>query len=481
VASSQIRGLGKQHMFKLFIVGLVLAGIVPQLGTPRLKYYLLACGVFTIPFSYDYTVYQLNVVRTMGFFQGWVDGILIHLSDVFFVLIPICCRRGTFPKSCRVGAFWMDRAIAIFLAMALVSSLFPYDRKIALVCCFELAQTMALYYWVTTRYFNWKEDGEFILKCLAAAVIFQSCLALWQAYFQTGFDFFRTGRPARLTGGVLQDDYSRPQGTVPQPNGFACYLDLAMLPLLAAFMAWKFQRKRLVSLSLVLGLIALMTTLSRGGWLGLACGAFYIACQYWGFKRSLQRALLAGLLAAVVVLAVPQIHQRLTGDDEGSTMDRWYLAQIAVGMIAAHPVTGVGINNYRLAMWNYVPKDYDWNFVYRVHTLPLLILAEMGVGGLLAFLYLFWRGISLNFGLARGAKTQSGLILAGVVAACLASFMHGIFDIIWTAPNVNAQFFFILGLGALARQEIEGDLQEAVLLQQEVKDESWEFEPTPAS
>jgi O-antigen ligase len=475
------------HLISLSIVVLALAGAFFQFGSPGLRRYLLAVGVFTIPFSYDATLFELHLSEG-GKLQAWVSGIVVKLSDVFFLLIPIFCRKA-YRLGCRGSIpFWMDRSIVIFFLVALGSTVFSYDRFWALCEVFELGFTVCLYYWVTTRYFNWKEDGGYILKCLAAAVIFQSCLALWQAVFQTGFDFFHTGRAAihtgraaLLTGGVLQDDYSRPQGTMPQPNGFASYLDLAMLPLLAAFMAWKFQRKRLVSLSLVLGLIALMTTLSRGGWLGLACGAFYIACQCWGFKRSLQRALLAGLLAAVVILAVPQIHQRLTGDDQGSTMDRWYTGLIGINMARDNWAVGVGINCYRIALWKYVPKDYDWDYVYRVHTLPLLMLCEMGVAGLLAFLYLFWRGISLNFGLARGAKTPSGLILAGVVAACLACFIHGIVDIVWTAPNVNAQFFFILGLGALARQEIEGDLQEAVLLQKEVKDESREFEPTPAS
>ncbi len=373
----------------------------------------------------------------------------------------------------------MDRSIVIFLAMVFVSMLFPSDRKCALVAGFELALTVSLYYWVTTRYFNWKDDGKYILKCLAVAVLFQSCLALWQACFQSGFDLFRTGSSAYLT---TQDDYARSQGTMPQPNGFAAYLYLTLLPLFGGWLLWKSERKGVFTWSLLLGVVALITTLSRGGWLGLAVGALYIAYQRWGFMRALRTGLLWGVVLALLVLvALPQVHKRLVGDDGGAAQDRWYLAQIAVGMIADHPAIGVGINNYRIAMWKYVPKDYEWNFVYRVHTLPLLILAEMGVGGLLAFLFLFWRGISFSLGLPPGATPSSGLILAGVAAACLATTVHGFFDIVWTAPTVIAQFFFILGLGALARRQKDFDLEEMTLSMQEVMDESRELPLAPVS
>ena len=461
-------------MFKHFIVALVLAGVVPLVGTRRLKYYLLACGVFSIPFSYDATLFALSTEK----FQGWVSGIIIRLSDVFFVLIPLFCRKEAPFGHERPSPFWMDRSSVIFLAMVFASMLFPSDRKTALVAGFELALIVSLYYWVTTRYFNWKDDGEYILKCLAVAVVFQSCLAVWQACFQNGFDFFRTGSAGFLT---LQDDYVRTQGTVPQPNGFASYLCLTLLPLLAGRLLSKSDRKGILTWSLVLGVVALITTLSRGGWLGLSVGALYIAWRRLGFRRALRTGLLWGMVLTMVILALPQVRERLTGDDGGSAQDRWYLAQIALGMIADNPAIGVGINNYRIAMWKYVPKDYEWDLVYRVHTLPLLIFAEMGVVGLLAFLYLFWRGISLSLGLPPGTRSSSGLILAGVAAACLAVLVHGFFDIVWAAPPVTAQFFFILGLGALVRQQIDTNLEGVTLSGHEVMDESQELSLTPGS
>ncbi len=455
-------------MFKHLIVCIALAGAVLQIGTPRLKYYLLACGLFTIPFSYDLTLYRLNVVES---FQGWVGGLIFRLSDIFFLLIPLACQKPRLMPCERSSLNWTDQPVLLFLFMACVSMLFPNDRKCAFVAVFQLTLTTFVYYWIVTRYFDWREDQVFLVKCIAAALFFQSCLALWQAYFQNGYDFFRTGSSTRLT---LDGEYARSQGTIPQPNGFAAYLHFTLLPLFGVWLLWKSKRRGFLTTALILGVIAMITTLSRGGWLGLAAGALFIA-YYRGSMPELRRWILWGIMIVLIVLMLPPVRQRLMGDDDGSAQDRWHLAQIAAGMIRSHPVLGVGINNYRLAMYEFVPADYDWNFIYRVHTLPLLIFAEMGVGGLVAFAFLFWRAISIGARSQIDRSASIGLIATGVGAACLAAIVHGFFDVVWTAPTVNAQFFFTLALGALVRREMEV-CAEAVTPEWEVLDATWDDE-----
>ena len=430
-------------MINQIIILLVLAGCIPRLGTPRLKRYLLGCGIFTIPFSYDYTLYAFTAAP----FMGWTEGVLVSLSQVFFGLILVLCRRvKSSPNGVAPARFCMDWPIGAFLITAFISMLFPIDRKCALVAVITLSMNAFLFYWVITRYCSWEEDGEFILRCFAVAVIFQACLAMWQAAFQTGFYFFRTGSPPMLTG---DEDYMRSQGTTPQPNGFAGYLNLVMIPLFAGWLVWKSPDRRLLKVALAMGGIALMTSLSRGGWMALLAGVLFVFFHS-GSRRWVRPVLLTTAVFVLIVALVPQLRERVTGDDGGSAQDRWKLAQIATGMIADHPILGVGINNYRLAMWSYVPENYDWKFVYRVHTLPLLILAEMGIVGFAGLCWLFWRGITMGRRLFAPPENIEAWIAIGAAGACVATLLHSFVDVVWTSPSINAQFFATLGIGALA-------------------------------
>jgi hypothetical protein len=178
---------------------------------------------------------------------------------------------------------------------------------------------------------------------------------------------------------------------------------------------------------------------------GLIAAFFFLGVR-------LRRFVVVAIFAGICVLALPQTRARLSGNDEGAAEDRWHLARIAEGMILANPVAGVGINNYRLAMYKFVPSDYDWNFIYRVHTLPLLVLAETGVIGFAGFCLMFWRAAALGAWRDRqfGSATLARATLAGLTGAVVATALHGLFDVVWSAPPVNAQFFAILGIGALA-------------------------------
>jgi O-antigen ligase len=55
-------------------------------------------------------------------------------------------------------------------------------------------------------------------------------------------------------------------------------------------------------------------------------------------------------------------------------------------MITAHPMLGVGLNNFVVVMPQYLTPDFDGTWLYVVHNKYLLVWAETGVGGLLAFL-----------------------------------------------------------------------------------------------
>jgi hypothetical protein len=103
---------------------------------------------------------------------------------------------------------------------------------------------------------------------------------------------------------------------------------------------------------------------------------------------------------------------------------RAVLWRAALRMIAAHPLTGVGPDNFRLAYGDYAGIA---NADSRVHSnnMYLEVLAGTGILGGLAFVWLAWRvsGRILTLCL-RGDRTLG----AGVAAAAVAIAAHGIVD-----------------------------------------------------
>ena len=103
---------------------------------------------------------------------------------------------------------------------------------------------------------------------------------------------------------------------------------------------------------------------------------------------------------------------------------RAVLWRAALRMIAAHPLTGVGPDNFRLAYGDYAGIA---NADARVHSnnMYLEVVAGTGILGGLAFVWLAWRVWGRILALClRGDRTLG----AGVAAAAVAIAAHGIVD-----------------------------------------------------
>jgi O-antigen ligase len=100
--------------------------------------------------------------------------------------------------------------------------------------------------------------------------------------------------------------------------------------------------------------------------------------------------LLALLIAAVVVfLFFGQIESRLVSQ-EGSdaAQDRIYLVKIAWNMIKDNPILGVGANTFMSVITRYTRgPELQYVYLHMVHNQYLLVFAETGLVGILAFLW----------------------------------------------------------------------------------------------
>jgi O-antigen ligase len=134
-------------------------------------------------------------------------------------------------------------------------------------------------------------------------------------------------------------------------------------------------------------------TKSRAGLLGLAMVFVILVIEGRKIRRGIGMAALAGLLV-LSPLAPSWFWNRVSSitnpekDESGSRQARKDLMREAFHTFLEHPITGVGAGQFK----NYNPPGRlePWR---EAHNVMLQIAAELGVFGLLAFLYLLWLSI----------------------------------------------------------------------------------------
>jgi O-antigen ligase len=247
----------------------------------------------------------------------------------------------------------------------------------------------------------------------------------------------------------------RAYATFGQPNPFAGYLGLTV-PFLVALAAWwamaggasearKIYPQNLIVLSAAaagLGLVALLLTQSRGGWLGTAAG---LAAVVWLLGRRVRlTAVAVGVVALLAVVATPY-GGRLAGRlFEGASLQRGdvlvtpenfavqeRLAHWRAGLAMAkrYPYLGVGAGNYSARFREFTP---EWRFRIsrgHAHSAYVQAAAQSGYLGLGAYL-VFCAGVASRlFKVWRAAGDgPTKPLVVGAIGVSAAFAVHNVFD-----------------------------------------------------
>lgn len=218
----------------------------------------------------------------------------------------------------------------------------------------------------------------------------------------------------------------------------------------AVAVACRGRHRRAAVVGAVLLLLPLALALSRGTWLAVA-GAVAVVLLVHDARRLIQVAAIA-VVAGALVLAVsgPDSTVRRRFDSlvgtanapDSSVRNRYELWNAAIGMWEEHPVTGVGPKRFAELRTRYAsialdPRSdvADASGFRRVellspHNLYLLVLSELGVLGLGAFLALLASALGAAIGAARdridrSGRSEFGLFALGAVTVIAITGMSG--------------------------------------------------------
>ena len=287
-----------------------------------------------------------------------------------------------------------------------------------------------------------------VVACILVAGLLEALLGLYQFVTRAGPEYFLIGR------------FLRSYGTFAQPNPYAGFLNLS-LPLgyallLAGDHSQRGTQRKDVAILVWLAIVgaALLTSLSRGAWLGFAV-AFAVISALHSRRMAAAVVLGGGILAMLLILGSANLlPAALTGrftsaadyfrvfdvrrvkvtDENFAVVERMAHWQAAVAMIEERPALGFGAGNYADAYPSVNLPGWKEPLGH-AHNVLLNVTAETGLVGLAAYLaflacalWTCWRGAQ-----AAGLRVDNAgrAIALGVLGILCAKITHEMLDNLW--------------------------------------------------
>ncbi len=305
--------------------------------------------------------------------------------------------------------------------------------------------------------------GIYFPATLLIAFIVASCRSVWLT--QTGFKIFCAvigliavwALVQWLTGwGFLGRKSARALALFPSTNILATVLNLGLMPVLSYYLLGRGGRG-VYGLTLLL-FAGLLTTQSRGGYLGLLSGVLFLVTFVGKAEVVTQwrryRRVAVGFLAVLVFfkfyawlgLANWSTDAVFATLMYGDTSNRWEIYQVAWKGLAEHLWVGIGYYNFGYYFEAHkVPPFLDRRIIF-VHNDYLEFALETGLLGLGLFLLLIVAVYGQLFKFRQQAMAGQRLPLILSAGAITSMLAHALVDYPFYIPVLMAVFGAYLGI-----------------------------------
>ncbi|NDJ55316.1 MAG: O-antigen ligase family protein, partial [Chloroflexi bacterium] len=338
----------------------------------------------------------------------------------------------------------LDKAVGLFVLISFVSLSWAELLGVAVT---ELRQTivepLVLYLALRTLPLS-KEERWRIVDLLMLTGTIVALIGLYQIAAGVGL--------ITAEGGSL-----RIRSIYNSPNSAGLFLG-RLVPLAAAIavLASPGRRRWLYAGAGLLIAIATVLTFSRGAiLLGVPAGLGLVTIVWLGRTGLLivLGGVVALLLALIPLSQLPRFSE-LFDPTTGSTFLRLQLWQSSAQLLADHPITGVGLDQF---LYEYrgsyiLPAAWEQPDLSHPHNFLLNYWARLGLVGLAAGVWMqiaFWRMAQASQQRLKGLDQDSYALVIGLMASMAALIGHGLVD----EPHfaIDLALLFSLPLGLLAQ------------------------------
>jgi putative inorganic carbon (hco3(-)) transporter len=334
--------------------------------------------------------------------------------------------------------------LAMYIGFTALSFFGTTDLSLSLDELILLVQTFFLYIYIVSAVRD-RQDVLFVISICLIGLALESLIMI--ALSATGHTLALPGLKTNIDPGSVGDG-SRVGGTIGSGNGAAEYLGLLLAPGFSLLLTpFGKRHKWFLVVALGLGTLALILTLSRGGWTGFAVSMAILGLLAWrrGLLSLSKPLIFVGMFAVISLLAGNPIIDRLTGNDNGAAAGRLPLITIASRIIQSHPLLGVGLNNFAVVMHSYITPDLGHIWIYIVHNKYLLIWAETGLGGLLAFILFLLLALLHGWKCWKLHDPVLAPLALGLGAAVVGDMVHMMVDV-FNSRTATQQLWLIAAL-----------------------------------
>ena len=269
-------------------------------------------------------------------------------------------------------------------------------------------------------------------------------------------------------------DADRLAGTIGEPNQLAAVLVAGVVIALALGITEKGKPllRMLYFAAAGVCLIANFLTLSRAGLIALVVAmlaAVVVAGRWRPQMVAMAAAVLTTLFVFFAFVATPAQRDRVTNVGAGSSTGRSDIWTVGWRMVQAHPLNGVGVGQFETSAVHFLiapgaieRSDLIIDHPKVAHNIYLHVLAEMGIVGLAAFLFIL--GFSLRCALrAARAFHRRGDPAMDLVSRAVFVGLIGILSAdFFASEQFSKQLWLLLGLGPalLAMAQRRGEEEE---------------------
>lgn len=351
--------------------------------------------VFLLPLQTRWIANIEEVENTSNGYLSWG----LYAVDVLVVLLLLFAifyfKKNIFSKS----------FLLIFLILSIVSLCVAPNKILVIQHAMWILLAGGVSFLVSVF-----KDKTFLLGLFVFGLLINAWLGIWQFFVQFSFANKWLGlsqHDPALPGTSIVEFYPfsqttpvrwlRSYGSFDHPNIFGVMMLLGIIIAIWLIIenGNKKNEKILLYFSLVSFSMALFASFSRGAWMGLVfVGVFVFVRAYCQNSNKALFKILKPVIATIGVFAImiffysEQFSMRSGGSgrlEQKSFSDRELYFQQGKEIVSSNWFWGVGMGNYIEQIKINNPNNEVWNY-QPVHNVPMLVLAETGIFGLLLFL-----------------------------------------------------------------------------------------------
>lgn len=382
---------------------------------------LVAAILLNLPLQLDmYLGYRSDAAML-----GALGGIPISITTGCLLLLVL--RSAVVPTLARSPLktlpFTAWAPLAIFIGLSALSLVSADDKPLASYGLLLVVQSFLLYVYLT-GVLRTAADIRWAVDVLLLGLLVEAGFMMLQRLGLRLRGLLATEVWQSQSGG---EAVSRFSGTLGTPNGAAAYLSVVLVLALAVVLSRPDRRRSALAMAaLAAGGAGLAVTVSRAGTLAFAAGAVILVGSAAGRRLLRTGPLLVAASAAGLLAAAfgDDLLARFFVDDGGAAAGRVPLMAIALRMIGSSPLTGVGNNNFVVALPEFVTPEFSREWLYVVHNYYLQIASEIGLPGLVAFITFLFFVIRSAWVASKGLPRDLTFLALGAFGALVGRTVH---------------------------------------------------------